>query len=151
MPWFQRKTRPWDSHWDIYFWSSEVQYMPQDYRWPCPDNLYLHVLHIQSITIFSMVAFGVLHAPIIECYRGDILMWHTCWERSNLSNLAAYTTWSPGPQMEQIASTVERCHAHLPPNSFLVPGDSLQFHWEHKQANDWFRMPRITAKSWKLY
>lgn len=151
MSWFKKKVCPWDDNFDLYFWSSEDLYTEPYWDWPIPDNLYLEITQIQCGVGFALIGFGVKHSPLIRCMRGDICRWHTPFYATSLSNIGMYVTWSQGIDINQAAVGTYYSKAVLPTPCYMLPGEYLRFEWENKQANDYYRYPRITAKSWKIY
>lgn len=151
MPWFQRKARPWDDHWDLYLWSSEENMLDRPWTWTVPDNLYLELLQIRVWAAFTLVGFGVKHSPFIECSRGGIVRWHTTYPDRTDTNQNFFIVWSSIPFHDIGSIMMPRITIALPGTCYLQPGDVLSFDWMNHQAGDYMRRPRITAKSWLIY
>lgn len=151
MPWFQRKARPWDDHWDLFLTQDPSWLLPRPFVWTVPDTWFLEILQVRMLCRFALVGFGTKHAPYIECRRSDVVRWNTTYPDRTETNINFFVNWSTKPYYDHGSAQVSTIYLALPGTCYVQPGDVLVFDWWNHQAGDSMGIFALTAKGWKIY
>lgn len=151
MPWFQRKARPWDDHWDLFCYFDSNYYDNVDLEWPVPDNLYLELTHVFLHANFSNQAPGFIHYPRVSCYRNLFVRWQTGWDGKSIINDSRDICFADVPLNTAGTKTSCNLYVPLPIPCFIVPGDRLIIDWFQGARGDTIIRTYFTFKSWRLY
>lgn len=151
MPWFQRKARPWDSHWDLYTHYANKTISNIHWTWPVPDDYYLQLTHVHLRATFGFVGLGTIHYPEIACLRGTLVRWATAWEDKTISGTGRIVTFANVPLKVNATKTLQAMYVPLPTPCYLIPGDLLRVGWWGYVAGDFLYYVYLTFKAWRIY
>lgn len=151
MPWFQRKARPWDSHFDLYTLFLPVTVSGDPYRYHVPEDLYLQLTQFYCKANFGLVGVGVIHYPYISCFRGDYVRWSTPWNDKVISGVGRTVIFGNVPLNTSATKNLQTVCVPLPTPCYLIPSDILEIGWFAPQAGDLIYHPYLSFKSWRIY
>lgn len=151
MPWFQRKARPWDDHWDLYTFNTAAVITGIPLLFHVPDNIYLELTHVSLSVNFGLIGFGGLHYPEIVCLRGSSRRWFTAWDNTSHSAAGRRIIFANVPFLVGATKTLQGMYVPLPSPCHLIPGDHLSIGMFGYVAGDFISQIYLTFKSWRIY